>query len=302
MRKIGFIGMGIMGLPMAVNIVKGTGQSIFGFDVMQDKKDAFRENGGRPVDRPDEIYGTCGLVFTCLPTQPIIVETIESAIAGGKPGDIIVDLSSTAPHIVKSLYQKAQSKGISLLDSPVSGGEPGAWAGTLAIMTGGDKAAFDEVKPVLGHIGNPVYTGPSTTGSVAKLANNMLGGAHLVAMAEAYAFAAKAGLDPEILFNATRSGFNGGPLCENKIPKLLDRDFKPGGRVAVHRKDIINAEEYAKEMGVELPLTAIVLQVMNWMNDQGLADLDQIGMVRYYEEHMRTFVQRGGSQRDPGAE
>lgn len=292
MKKIGFLGMGLMGLPMAINIVKGTGQSILGFDVMQDKKDSFKEAGGTPVDDPMEIYTTCDIIMTSLPTHAIIIASIEAAIKNGKPGNIIVDLSSTAPNIIKKLNTHAKEAGMELLDSPISGGEPGAKAGTLAVMTGGNKEAFDEVQPILKYIGNPVYTGTSTTGSVTKLANNLIAGAMLVAISEGYAFAAKAGLDPEVLFNATRTGFIGGPLYENKVPKLINRDFEPGARIAVHRKDIINAKHFAHELGIDLPLTDVVLHVMDWMDDNGMINTDQIGLVKYYENKMDTVVEK----------
>jgi len=290
MKKIGFLGMGLMGLPMAINIVKGTGQSILGFDIMQDKKDLFRKAGGTPVDDPMEIYISCDVIMTCLPTHAIIIDNIKGAIKNGKPGNIIVDLSSTAPDIISKLNAEANEAGMDLLDSPISGGEPAAKTGTLAVMTGGNKETFDEVRPILEYIGNPVYTGPSTTGSVTKLANNLMAGAMLVAMAEGYAFAAKAGLDPEVLFSATRTGFIGGPLYDNKIPKIINRDFEPGARIAVHRKDIINAKHYAHELNIDLPLTDVVLHVMDWMDDNGMINTDQIGLVKYYEKKMDTFV------------
>ena len=177
-----------------------------------------------------------------------------------------------------------------LLDSPVSGGNPLAWAGTLAIMTGGDKEAFDTVQPVLACMGNPVYTGSAGSGDITKLVNNIIGGAGLVAYCEAYAFAAKAGIDLQTTFDATRCGFAGGPQYDNKIPKLIKRDYEPGARVAVHRKDIINAKHFAHKLGVDLPLTDVILMVMDWMNDNGHINEDQIAMVKYYEDKMNVRV------------
>lgn len=292
MKKIGFLGLGLMGLPIAINIVKGLGQPILGFDVVQEKKDIFREAGGTPINDPMEIYTSCDVIMTCLPTHSIIIETIEGAINNGKPGNIIIDLSSTAPSIIEKLYNKAIEAGMELLDSPISGGEPGAISGTLAVMTGGNKETFDEVEYILKCIGNPVYTGKSKTGSITKLANNLIGGAMLAAMAEGYSFAAKAGLDIEVLFNATRNGFIGGPMYENKIPKLIERDFEPGARIAVHRKDIINAKQLAHELCIDLPLTDVILHVMDWMDDNGMINMDQIAMVKYYEKKMDTLVEK----------
>ncbi len=292
--KIGFLGMGVMGLPMAKNVVKKSGCTVMGFDVAQKQLDAFQEAGGIPVTDPMEIYKSCDVILQILPTHAIIRNSVEQAVRYGKPGNIIVDLSSTAPDIVKELYETAKAAGMFLLDSPVSGGNPMAIAGTLAIMTGGDREAFERVRPVLECMGKPIYTGGAASGSVTKLVNNMIAGSALVAISEGYALAAKAGIDLETTFEATRCGFAGGPLYDNKVPKLIHRNYEPGARVAVHRKDILNAKHYAHALGVDLPMTDVVLQVMDWMNDNGHIDEDQIAMVKYYEDKMGVQVGAAG--------
>lgn len=284
--RIGFLGMGVMGLPMAKNVVKKSGCDVLGYDVAQKQADEFRAAGGIAVSDPVEIYKTCDVIMQILPTHPIIISSVEQAIQYGKPGNIIVDLSSTSPDIILELYQKAKDAGMFLLDSPVSGGNPMAAAGTLAMMTGGDRDAFDRVEPLLSCMGSPIYTGGPASGSVTKLVNNMIGGAYLVAMAEGYAFAAKAGINLQTTFEATRRGFIGGPLYENKIPKLIRRDYEPGARIAVHRKDIVNAKHFAHKLGVDTPMTDVVLMVMDWMKDNGHIDEDQIAMVKYFEDKM----------------
>lgn len=289
MKKIGFLGMGVMGLPMAKNLLQKSGCEILGYDVMEKQREGFIAAGGT-VAEPEEIYRTCDVIMQILPTHAIIRDSVEKAVKYGKPGRVIVDLSSTAPDIILELYKLAKDAGMYLLDSPISGGNPMAIAGTLAIMTGGDKAAFEEVKPLLECMGTPVYVGGPASGSVTKLVNNMVAGAYLVAMAEGYAFAAKAGIDLQTTFEATRGGFAGGPLYDNKIPKLIHRDYEPGARVAVHRKDILNAKHYAHHLGVDTPMTDVVLQVMDWMNDNGHIDEDQIAMVKYYEDKMGVTV------------
>ena len=289
MKKIGFLGMGVMGLPMAKNLLKKSGCEVLGYDVIEKQREGFITAGGT-VAEPEEIYKTCDVIMQILPTHAIIRDSVEKAVRYGKPGRIIVDLSSTAPNIIQELYKLAKDAGMFLLDSPISGGNPMAIAGTLAIMTGGDREAFEEVKPLLECMGTPVYVGGPASGSVTKLVNNMVAGAYLVAMAEGYAFAAKAGIDLQTTFEATRGGFAGGPLYDNKIPKLIHRDYEPGARVAVHRKDILNAKHYAHHMGVDTPMTDVVLQVMDWMNDNGHIDEDQIAMVKYYEDKMGVTV------------
>ena len=284
--KIGFLGLGVMGLPMAKNLIKKSGCEVLGFDVAQSRLDEFAAAGGTPVKEQTDIYKQCDIIMQILPTHAIIRKSVEDAVHYGKRGNIIIDLSSTAPDIIQDLYKTVREAGMYLLDSPISGGNPMAIAGTLAIMTGGDKEVFDSVKPLLECMGHPVYTGGSGSGSVTKLVNNMVAGAYMVVIAEAYAFAAKAGIDLQTTFEATRGGFAGGPVYENKVPKLIKRDFEPGARVAVHRNDILNA----KHFGVDTPMTDVVLRVMDWMNDNGHIDEDQIAMVKYYEDKMDVTV------------
>ncbi|MDD5831935.1 MAG: NAD(P)-binding domain-containing protein [Clostridiales bacterium] len=290
MKKIGFLGLGVMGLPMAINVVKKSGIPVMGNDVNKDRLKEFEEAGGIIADSNEQIYRECDLILQILPTHEIIKKSVHDAIEYGKPGNIIVDLSSTAPDIILELYKEVREAGMFLLDSPVSGGNPLAWAGTLAIMTGGDREAFDIAEPVLRCMGNPVYTGSAGSGDITKLVNNIIGGAGLVAYCEAYALAAKAGIDLQTTFEATRCGFAGGPQYDNKIPKLIKRDYEPGARVAVHRKDILNAKHFAHKLDVDLPLTDTILMVMDWMNDNGHIDEDQIAMVKYYEDKMNVTV------------
>lgn len=290
MKKIGFLGLGVMGLSMALNVSKKIGVEVIGYDVSETQLHRYREMGGIVAASAEELYSTCDVLLQMLPTHAIIQHSVEEAIRLGRPGNIIVDLSSAAPDIILDLNKKAMNAGMFLLDSPVSGGNPMAEAGTLSIMTGGDPQAFEKVKPVLECMGTPVYTGGSGSGDTTKLINNMVGGAILVAIAEGYAFAAKAGIDLQTTFEATRHGFAGGPLYDNKVPKVLKRDYEPGARIAVHRKDILNAIHYAHKMDVDLPLTDVVLRIMDWANDNGYVNEDQAALVRYYEDKMQVTV------------
>ena len=288
--KIGFLGLGVMGLPMAKNLVKKSGCEVLGFDVAQSRLDEFAAAGGTPVKEQTDIYKQCDIIMQILPTHAIIRKSVEDAVRYGKRGNIIIDLSSTAPDIIQDLYKTVKEAGMYLLDSPISGGNPMAIAGTLAIMTGGDKAVFEEVKPLLECMGHPVYTGGPASGSITKLVNNMVAGAYLSAIAEGYAFAAKAGIDLQTTFDATRCGFAGGPLYDNKVPKIIHRDYEPGARIAVHLKDIHNAKHFAHKLGVDTPVTDITMQIMEWMGDNGYIDIDQAGMVKYFEAKMDVKV------------
>ena len=185
----------------------------------------------------------------------------------------------------------AQKKGFHLLDSPVSGGETGANGGSLVIMSGGEKEVFEEVKPYLLMMGkSATYMGPSGCGSTAKIANNMMVGIHLLAMDEAYAFATKAGLDPKTLFDAIHGGFAQSAVMDLKVPKILSRDFSASARIAVHLKDVNNAMELADHLGVEIPMTKIVKEQMDWMDAHGMIDEDQCALVKYYEDAMNVEV------------
>lgn len=290
MKKIGFLGLGVMGLHMARNVAEKMDVEVVGYDISETQMRRYRAAGGKTAGSTEEIYSTCDVILQMLPTHETIIHSVEEAIRFGRPGNIIVDLSSAAPDIILYLHEKVKAAGMYLLDSPVSGGNPMAEAGTLSIMTGGDKKAFEAVKQVLDCMGTVVYTGGPGSGDTTKLVNNMVGGAILVAIAEGYAFAAKAGIDLQKTFDATRGGFAGGPLYDNKVPKMLRRDFEPGARIAVHRKDILNAEHYAHKMGVDLPLTDVVLRVMDWMDDNGYVNEDQAALVRYYEDKMQVAV------------
>lgn len=157
--KIGFLGLGVMGLPMAKNVVKKCGCPVLGYDVAEARLAEFKDFGGEVTSDPDDIYRTCDVVMQILPTHPIIIHSVERAIELGKPGNIIIDLSSTAPDIVLDLHKKALDAGMFLLDCPVSGGNPMAIAGTLAMMAGGEKEAFDKAEPLLSCMGHPIYTG-----------------------------------------------------------------------------------------------------------------------------------------------
>ena len=292
MANIGFLGLGIMGLPMAVNLVKKSGSPVMGLDVSQKQLDAFAAAGGRVAKDAAELYGWAEVLFFCLPTNELMRDSALAAAASAKPGTVIVDLGSTAPGVVREVEAKLRSSGMHLLDSPVSGGDIGAKAGTLAIMTGGGKDVFDKVEPLLRCMGTAVtYMGGSGNGSTAKLANNMMAGVYLAIMGEAFAFGVKAGLDPMVLYNAIKDGYAGCKMLDVKLPKVVSRDFTPAARTAVHRKDLANAVALAEEMGVKIPLSHITLDLMNEVEAMGKIDEDQCALCQVYERDMGVVIQ-----------
>lgn len=282
--RIGFIGLGVMGFHMALNVTKKQSIPVLCYDIRPERLRQFEEAGGHGCEDITEIYRNCDIIMQMLPTHETIASSIEQAISLAKTDTVIIDLSSAAPDIIRGLAKKAGSAGMHLIDAPVSGGNPMAETGTLSIMAGGEPEIFERVRPVLACMGDPVYTGPPGSGDTVKLINNMIGGAMLSIMAEGYALAEKAGIDLNVLFEATRGGFVGGPLYENKIPKIINRDFEPGARIAVHYKDIVNALDFADQTGMEIPVTNQVYNIMKWMMDNGYADDDQAAMIKYYEE------------------
>lgn len=287
MKKIGFIGMGIMGLPMAINLVNKGDISVTGFDVVESKRKIFEENGGVSVDDTDVIIKSCDIIFLCLPTNDLVKLNIQKIIDAGKKGTVIVDLSSTSPNVIREMYPKCREGGISLLDAPVSGGEAGAIAGTLAIMCGGDKDVFDEVETFLHCIGKTAtYMGSTGCGAVAKLANNMIVGCNIGAVGEALAFAVKAGLDPTTLYNAIKDGFAGSAVLDSKAPKIISRNFDASARIAVHQKDLKNAVKLAEELNIEIPLSKMILEYMNEMEEDGKVNEDHCAIAQIYEKRM----------------
>lgn len=294
MNNIGYLGLGVMGYGMTDNLMKkcGTDTVVWGYDPVEAARARFAANGGKAVADAKALYRACDVIFMCLPTNAILKATITEIMETARPGTAIVDMGASSPYVIRELHAKAVEKGFQLVDAPVSGGKAGADAGTLAIMCGGEQEAFDRVRPYLEMMGKTVTRmGGSGCGSTAKVANNMMVGIHLLAMGEAFAFAKKAGLDPATLFEAIRCGFAQSAVMDEKVPKTLRRDFSATARIAVHLKDMNNAMELAEHLGVDLPLSRIVKEHMDWMDERGMIDEDQCALVKVYEEAMGVTIE-----------
>ena len=291
MPQLGFIGLGIMGLPMATNLMKkGEPLVVTAFDVVEERRKLFVAAGGRAAASVAEICAQCDTIFLCLAKNELVESIVGEILQKAKPGTVIVDMGSTATALTRKLYGQAKEKGMSLLDSPVSGGETGAKEGSLVIMSGGDKNVFDAVKPYLERMGKvATYMGGSGNGSAAKLANNMIVGIHLAALGEAFCFAEKAGLDKQTLFDAIRGGTAGSNIMEVKAQRLINRDYSASARTAVHQKDLNNAKDLAKHLGVEIPLSMMALDLMNQLEALGKADEDHCAIARIYERAMGLY-------------
>lgn len=292
-KKVGFIGLGLMGLPMSLNLLKKSNLPVMGYDLSEERLQTFDENGGEIAETPIEVYEHCDIIFLCLPSNNLVKSNIQDVIRHGKKGTVVVDFSSTSPAVIKEMYAEAKQVGIHVIDSPVSGGEPGAIAGKLVIMCGGDQVIFDEVKPLISHMGSSVtYMGETGCGSVAKLANNMIAGCYIGAMSEGLAFAVKAGLNPETLFHAIKDGYAGSPMFAAKAPKIMSRDFEASARVAVHQKDLRNAVELAEDLQVEIPMSQMVLDYMDELERTGRVNEDHCAIAKIYEERMGIEIKK----------
>jgi 2-hydroxy-3-oxopropionate reductase len=284
--KIGFIGLGIMGKPMAKNLIKA------GYDLkVHDIFDAAVEEvvaagAERGLNGADVAKG-CDIVITMLPNSPHVKEAVlgqGGLLEGAEPGTILVDMSSINPIASQKICAEVEKKGCFMLDAPVSGGEPKAIDGTLAIMVGGRQDIFDKVKDILGVMGASVtLCGGIGAGNTTKLANQIIVAANIAALGEALVLGKKAGVDPEAIFKAIRGGLAGSTVMEAKAPMMIAGNFKPGFRINLHIKDLANALDTGHDVGAPLPLTAAVMEMMQWLKASGHATEDHSSLLRYYE-------------------
>ena len=286
MQKIGFIGLGIMGRPMAENLLKG------GHDVMVcDLNDAAVEELvglGASSGTYAELAAACDPIFTILPTGAIVQEVLfgENGVASAlTPGKVVCDMSSVTPGESQACYRRLREMGVGFVDAPVSGGEPGAVAGTLAIMCGGDQADFERLQPAFASMGSSaLLIGGSGAGSVTKLANQIIVNLNIAAVSEALLLATKAGVDPMKVYHAIRGGLAGSTVLDAKAPMMCRRDFKPGGTIRVNHKDIKNVLATAHEIDVPLPLTAQLFEIQQALKVAGHMGDDHAGYVQYFEQ------------------
>lgn len=293
--EIGFIGLGIMGKPMARNLIKA-GYKLVVFDVNKAAVNEVVEAGAEEGTSSKDVASKASVIVTMLPNSPHVKEVVLGAngvLEGVKPGSILIDMSSIAPLVSKEIAGKVKEKGIEMLDAPVSGGEPKAVEGTLAIMVGGAEAVYDEVREMLLAMGSSaVYVGDIGSGNVTKLANQIIVALNIAAMSEAMVLATKAGVDPEKVFNAIRGGLAGSTVLDAKVPNVLKGNFKPGFRIELHIKDLMNALDTAHEIGVPIPLTSQVLEIMQALKVDGKAKDDHGGLIQFYEKLSAVEVRK----------
>ncbi|WP_076465718.1 2-hydroxy-3-oxopropionate reductase [Actinomyces mediterranea] len=292
--RIGFIGLGIMGRPMAHNLINA-GYELIVYDKFAPTDD-FAAQGVRVAASGREVAADSDVVILMLPNSPHVLDVLTcegGVLDGAHDGLIVVDMSSIAPAASQQAHSLAADKGVAFIDAPVSGGEPKAIDGTLAIMVGGDAGAFETVRPLLEVMGSSVtHVGPIGAGNVTKLANQVIVALNIAAVSEAFTLATKAGVDPEAVFEAIRGGLAGSTVMNAKVPMILNGDFAPGFRIELHIKDLQNALDTAHELHTPVPLTAGVMEILQSLVVAGEQKNDHSGIIRYYERLADIEVRR----------
>ncbi|MBO7417289.1 MAG: 2-hydroxy-3-oxopropionate reductase [Bacteroidaceae bacterium] len=294
-KKIGFIGLGVMGKPMAKNLLKA-GFSLTVFDIKAEPVAELVALGAEKESSPAKVAGKCDIIITMLPNSPHVIQVLtgkDGVLEGIRPGSIIIDMSSISPVVAKKMYAAAAGKDVEMLDAPVSGGEPKAIDGTMSIMVGGKEQVFESVKDILLSMGgSAVLIGDIGSGNTAKLANQIMVALHLSAVSEAMVFAEKAGVDPEKVYQAIRGGLAASTVLDAKMPMILDRNFKPGGPIWMHTKDLLNVRDTALEIDAPIPLTTQILEAMKAMKADGHQNDDHCGIIQYWEKLANVTVKR----------
>ncbi|KAA5968293.1 MULTISPECIES: 2-hydroxy-3-oxopropionate reductase [unclassified Pantoea] len=293
--KIGFIGLGIMGKPMSKNLLKA-GYSLVVRDHHASNEAELAELGATVATSPKEVAEQCEVVITMVPNSPQVKAVClgeGGIIEGAKPGLVVIDMSSIAPLASREVHDALAEKGISMLDAPVSGGEPKAIEGTLSVMAGGEKAVFERCYDIMKAMaGSVVHTGDIGAGNVTKLANQVIVALNIAAMSEALSLATKAGVSPELVFQAIRGGLAGSTVLEAKAPMVMDRNFRPGFRIDLHIKDLANALDTSHTLGAHLPLTAAVMEMMQALRNDGQGTSDHSALACYYEKLAKVEIAR----------
>lgn len=291
--KLGFIGLGIMGKPMSKNLLKA-GHEVVVFDFNQDAVKDVVSCGGIAAANGAEVASQVDTIITMVPNSPHVRAAVfgENGIAEtAKPGTVLIDMSSIDPVESKKIGAELAERGIEMLDAPVSGGEPKAIDGTLSVMVGGKKELFDRYYDLLMVMaGSVVYVGELGSGNVAKLANQIVVAVNIAAVSEALTFAKKAGTDPELVYQAIRGGLAGSTVMDAKAPMMLEGNYKPGFRIELHIKDLNNALNAAHAISSPVPLTAQMMEIMQFLKAEGCEKDDHDAIVKYYEKISGTSV------------
>jgi 2-hydroxy-3-oxopropionate reductase len=282
---VGFVGLGIMGKPMAENLIEA-GYDLVAYNRTSEKAEEL--DGATVAETPKAVAEQSGIIITMLPDSPQVEEVLDGedgVLEGVKEGALVVDMSTISPVVTEELADKTQERGASMLDAPVSGGDVGAIDGTLSIMVGGSEEDFERVLPLFEVMGKTVtHVGPVGTGQVVKAANQIVVALTIEAVSEALVLGSKAGVSPEKILDVLGGGLAGNKVMEVKREKMLDHSFDPGFRVELHHKDLGIALAAGREYGVTLPVTAIVDQMLETLKLRGKGDQDHSAILTLIEE------------------
>lgn len=287
MSKIGFIGLGIMGMPMSKNLKKAGFDLLAGVRNPAHTKEA-ADSGIAVAESFAQVAQKCDIIVTMLPNSPQVKDLLlgENGIAKeARPGTLFVDMTSGAPGDSREIYAELKKMDLHFIDAPVSGGEPMAVAGTLAIMAGGDEADFERAKPLFAAMGNSAtWVGPIGSGNTCKLTNQVIVAANIAALAEGLMLAEKAGADLQKVFEAIKGGLAGSNVMNAKAPMMLADNYKPGFRIDLHIKDLKNALDTGTLVDAPLPLAQEMLKIMERLSATGSGSCDHSAIAKYYEE------------------
>ena len=285
--KIGFIGLGVMGRPMAKNLLKA-GHEVHVYDVVAKSVEDLVAAGATAEAGNTEVARATDVVITMLPNSPHVKTVVLGAggvLEGVHPGLKIIDMSSIAPLATREVGKACAEAGVPMLEAPVSGGEQGAINGTLSLMVGGDKALFEELKPVLEAMATNIsLCGDLGAGNTTKLINQHILAVEIAGIAEAFAMGKKAGVDPKVVYEAIRAGAAGSKIMDLKMPTVLERNFKPGFRLDLHIKDLNNSLETGHALGSPMPIASVVMDMMKYMSANGHGAEDHSTLMQYYEQ------------------
>ena len=284
---IGLIGLGIMGLPMAKNILKA-GYELMVYDINTESMDEVAAAGATKASNCAQIGSSCDVILTMLPNSPHVEQAVlgeGGVIETAKEGTVLIDMSSINPIASQEIAKKLAAKGVKMLDAPVSGGEPKAIDGTLSFMVGGEQGLFDKYKALLETMGaSVVRCGDIGAGNTTKVANQVVVALNIAAVSEAFMLAQKAGVDPNLVFDAIKGGLAGSTVMNAKGPMMLGQNFEPGFKVDLHIKDLDNALQTAHSVGMPVPMTASVMEVLQLLKADGFGQKDHSAIAKYYEK------------------
>ena len=292
MERIGFIGLGIMGKPMAKNLLKA-GYPLTVYTLEPETVREMEHLGAAGARSNREVAERSDVILTMVPNSPQVREAVlgeNGALEGMKTGTILVDTSSINPDESRAICAAVEQRGCHMIDAPVSGGEPKAIDGTLSFMCGGRPEVFDRVKGILAHMGSSItLCGDIGAGNATKLANQIIVACNIAALGEAMSLGKKMGVDPDRIFQAIRGGLAGSTVMEAKMPMMLSHQFQPGFRIDLHVKDLQNAMAAAQTTETSLPLTEAILAMMKALQRDGKGGNDHSGLLEYYEQ-LNRFV------------